>query len=161
VHRLWLTCVAGCAFPGSRGHHYGGAETLRIHDPKKSDTEARKAARPVLLRAGRYPARITEAVERQSKAGNDVLELQVVVTASDGSERTFRDWLTASDRGAQKARNCCLAVGELHAYEAGEISAELFPGHDVQVTIGIRKQRGWPDANEINDYAAVTTGRGS
>jgi hypothetical protein len=67
----------------------------------------------------------------------------------------FRDWLTASDRGAQKARNCCLAVGALHAYEAGEISAELFPGHEVRVKIGARKQRGWPDQNIIEDYAAT------
>ena len=120
-----------------------------------TEAEAREASRHVLLRAGWYDARIADAAEKQSKAGNDVIELGAVVTAHDGSERTFRDWLTTSDRGAHKARNCCLAVGALHAYEAGEISAELFPGHEVRVKIGVRKQRGWPDQNVIEDYAAA------
>lgn len=113
---------------------------MRISNPK-STAEAREAARPVLLRAGHYPARITDAAEKLSKAGNNVIELGAVIAAPDGTERTFRDWLTANDRGAQKTRNCCLAVGALHAYEAGEISADLFPGHEVRVKLGVRKQR--------------------
>jgi hypothetical protein len=121
----------------------------------KSEAEAREAARHVLLRADWYDARIADAAEKQSKAGNDVIELGVAVSAPDGSERTFRDWLTANERGAQKARNCCLAVGALRAYEAGEISADLFPGQNLRVKIGVEKRRGWPDRNVIEDYAAA------
>jgi hypothetical protein len=126
---------------------------LRIQP--KSETEARKASRHALVPAGWHNACITEASDYVSKAGNDVIQLVAVVTAPHGSERTFRDWLTASDRGAQKTRNCCFAAGALHAYEAGEVSADLFPGHEVRVKIGIRKQRGWPDQNIIEDYAAT------
>jgi hypothetical protein len=31
----------------------------------------------------------------------------------------------------------------------------MFPGHDMRVKLGVRKQRGWPDQNYIEDYAAA------
>jgi hypothetical protein len=105
-----------------------------------------------LLKAGWYPARITEAVEKPSRRGNDMIELTVVA-----DERELRDWLTDSDMGAAKLRSCCNAVGALDAYEAGEISQADFPGHDVQVKIIVEKRRGFPDQNRIEDYRPASS----
>jgi hypothetical protein len=84
----------------------------------------------------------------------------VIVRDSDGNEFEFRDWLTGHDRGSEKLRNCVLAVSTKEAYEAAEISAYLFPGHDVRVKIGVEKKHGWPDRAVIEDYAAAVPSAG-
>jgi len=124
-----------------------------------SEGDAKKASRRTLLAAGEHAARITEAVEKPSKAGRDMIELTVIVPAADGSERTLRDWLTDSSLGALKLRHAAEAVGALAKYEAGEIGQADFPGHDVRVKVSIEKRRGYPDANRIDDYAAAMAGR--
>jgi hypothetical protein len=111
-----------------------------------------------LLPAGWHDARITEAIEKPSKRGNDMIELTIIVPDADGNERTLRDWLTDSTLGAAKLRHCCQAIpGDLALakYETGLLTAEVFPGHDVRVKISIEKRRGYPDANRIEDYAAT------
>ena len=60
----------------------------------RSEAEAAKASRRTLLKPGEYDGRFREAVERQSKRGNDMIEVVVVVSAGDGTEREFRDFLT-------------------------------------------------------------------
>jgi hypothetical protein len=122
----------------------------------RSEQEARKASSRTLLKAGWYMARIIEALEKESRRGNDMIELTVVVGDARGNDRDFRDWLTNSDMGAAKLRNCCNAVGALDAYENGEISQEDFPGHDVEVKITVEKRRGFRDQNRIEDYRAVS-----
>ena len=47
-----------------------------------SEADARKASQRKLLTAGLYSARILEAVEKTSKAGNDMIELPVAVRAN-------------------------------------------------------------------------------
>jgi hypothetical protein len=117
-----------------------------------SETEARKVSQRKLLPAGEYPARITEAVETTSKAGNEMIELLVAVRGADGGEREFRDWLVGNDRGALKLRHAAEAVGALEKYQAGEIGQADFPGHNVRVKIIVEKRRGYPDQNRIEDY---------
>lgn len=125
----------------------------------RSEADAAKAARRTLLKPGMHDARIVEAVEKPSKAGNDMIELAVIVLDADGNERTLRDWLTNSTLGALKLRHAAEAVGALARYDAGEIGQADFPGHDVRVKISIEKRRGYPDANRIDDYAAAAASR--
>ena len=61
--------------------------------------------------------------------------------------------------GALKLRHAAEAVGALAKYEAGEIGAADFPGHDVQVKLTVQKRRGYPDANAVEDYAPAEAGR--
>jgi hypothetical protein len=112
-----------------------------------SDAEAKQAG--ALLEDGWHSGRITEAVEKLSQNKKPMIEQSVLVRG-----RTLRDWLMANDRGAAKLRSCCKAVGALDAYEAGEISQDLFPGHDVEVLIIVEKRRGFPDQNRIAEYRA-------
>ena len=121
----------------------------------RTEADAQKAAHRTLLRAGSYDARITEAVEKPSKRGNDMIELVVIVPDADGQERTLRDWLTDTTMGALKLRHAAEAVGALSRYEAGEIDQSDFPGHVVRVKISIEKRRGYPDANRIEDYSVA------
>jgi hypothetical protein len=125
----------------------------------RSEAEAAKASSRKLLKAGMHDGRITEAIEKPSKAGNDMIELVVVVPDADGNERTLRDWLTDSTLGALKLRHAAEAVGALARYDAGEIDQSDFPGHDVRVKIGIEKRRGYPDTNRIEDYAPAAAAR--
>jgi hypothetical protein len=126
----------------------------------RTEADAQKASRRALLKAGWHDdARITEAVEKPSKAGNDMIELIVVVPDADGNERTLRDWLTDSALGALKLRHAAEAIDALSKYEAGEIGQADFPGHEVRVKISIEKRRGYPDTHKIDDYAAAVAGR--
>lgn len=123
----------------------------------RSEDEAKRASSRTLLKPGWHDARITEALEKLSKAGNDTIELTVVIRDAAGLERTLRDWLSDRDRAAAKLRSCCNAVDALDRYKAGEISQEDFPGHDVQVKISVEKRRGYPDQNRIDDYRAASS----
>jgi hypothetical protein len=122
----------------------------------RSDADAQKASRRTLLRSGSYDAMFREAVEKESRRGNEMIEVSVVVYDGEGGEREFRDFLTNTALGAAKLRHACeavgAAVGALAKYEAGEITAADFTGN-VRVKIGTEKRRGWPDRNVIEDYA--------
>jgi hypothetical protein len=125
----------------------------------RSDADAQKVSRRTLLRSGVYDALIREAVETESKRGNEMIDVSVVVYDGDGGEREFRDFLTNTTLGALKLRHACEAVGALSKYESGDISAADFAGSNVRVKIGTEKRRGsWPDRNVIEDYAATALG---
>jgi hypothetical protein len=124
----------------------------------KSESEVQRLSRRSLLPPGVVPARIVEAVEKESKARRDMIELAVVVTDAAGDERTLRDWLTNSALGAAKLRHACEAVGALAKYESGEIGQADFPGHDVRVKIGVEKKRGYEPRNVIEDYEPADSG---
>jgi len=124
----------------------------------RSETEAVTASRNAksLLKAGAwYPAEIRGAIEKVSARDNDMIETELVVFDTDGSERQFRDWLVDTPRGAAKLRHACEAAGVLDRYEAGEISASSFRNKCCRVQIGIEKKRGYPDRNVIEDYGVA------
>jgi hypothetical protein len=125
----------------------------------RNEDDAKRLAKRTLLPIGWHEGRITEAVEKRSKRGNDMIEITVMVPAEDGSERTIRDWFTDSPLGALKFRHAAEAVGALAKYDAGEIGATDFPGHDLKVKLTVQKRRGYPDANAVEDYAAAEAGR--
>jgi hypothetical protein len=121
----------------------------------RTEAEAvRASAARKLLKPGWYDGLITEAVEKVAqRSGNDTIELTVQI-----GERTLRDWLSDADKGAAKLRHCCEACGGsvFERYEAGQVDQSDFPGHHVQVKVGIQKgTRNFPgDKNMIEDYRA-------
>ena len=64
-----------------------------------------------------------------------MIEITLLIPAADGSERTLRDWFTDSPLGALKLRHAAESVGALAKYDAGEIGAADFPGHDLKVKL--------------------------
>lgn len=125
---------------------------MRLSKTYGSDDEARKASSRGVLKAGRYPAQIREAVEKQDRHGKDMIELLVAVFDAEGAERLVKDWLTTNDKGAEKLRSCCAACNLLDRYGAQELSQDDFPGHDVAVKITVERKRGFPEQNRIELY---------
>jgi hypothetical protein len=52
--------------------------------------------------------------------------------------------------------SCCKTVDALDRYEAGEISQDDFPGHDVEVKISVEKRPGFSDHNRIDEYRVAS-----
>ena len=120
----------------------------------RSEAEAVKAASRRLLKSAWCDATISEASEQESKRGNDMMKITVIVDDGAGEERTFTDYLTDTAFGGVKLRHCCAARGVLAKFEAGSIDQSDFPG-PVRVKIGVEKRRGYADRNIIEDYAAA------
>jgi hypothetical protein len=124
----------------------------------RTEEEAAKLSRRTLLKIGWYDAEITEAIDKVAKSENDCIELTVKV-----GDRTFRDWLSDAGRASAKLRHCCQACGDdvFERYEAGAVGQGDFPGHAVQVKIGVQKgNRAFPgDKNVIEDYRAPADSR--
>jgi hypothetical protein len=124
----------------------------------RSESEAQRVSKRALLKRGQwYPARIDDAGDGVSPKGNAYISLGVVVDGGDGYERTLRDFVNNTPLGAVKLRHACEAVGALAQYEAGEVSPEMFAGHEVSVKIGVEKRRGFQDRNIIEDYRAAAS----
>jgi hypothetical protein len=120
----------------------------------RTEDEAVRASTRSLLPAGWHDGRITEAVEGISPRNNPTMRLTVAVVDDEGVERTLQDVLSDTPLGAAKLRHACEAVGTLPGYQAGKISQDDFPGHDVQVKLAIEKRRGFAPRNIIEDYRA-------
>lgn len=125
----------------------------------RTEEAAQKVSSRKLLPPGWKDARLSEAIEKLSKAKNPTIEVTAIVADAEGFERTLRDWLTDTPLGAAKLRHACEAVGALALYESGEIGSADFVAHDVRVKIGIQKSRGYPDSNCILDYAPAADSR--
>jgi hypothetical protein len=119
---------------------------------KRSLDELKKAASREPPKAGDYDADITNVKADTSKRGNDMFVATVVFTDAGGWEWTLTDYLTDTDKGGLKLRNACAARGVLEKFEAGFVEASDLPG-PVRIKVKIRKQRGWPDKLEVEDYA--------
>lgn len=124
----------------------------------RTEVDAVRVSNRTLLRPGWYDARITEAVEKKAaKSGRDMIEMTIMMRDAEGEERTFRDWLLDTPLGAAKLLHAAKAVEALDKYEAGNISQDDFPGHEVKIKIGVEKKRGYPDRNIIEDYQAAAS----
>jgi hypothetical protein len=143
--------------PRRQGDRIVGPLEMMMKTPGLSELEAKSASERTLLKAGWHPALFQEAVERESRRGNAMIEVLVTVTdASNGGEREFRDYLTGSaGLGAAKLRHACEACGPdvLARYEAGEVSQDDFPGKSVRVKLDVERRRGYQPRNVIVDYA--------
>jgi hypothetical protein len=117
----------------------------------RSEADAVKDASRKLLKSAWYEdATITEASEEESRRGNDMIKVTVVV-----GDRTFTDYLTDTAFGGVKLRHCCAARGVLAKFETGSIDPSDFPG-PVRVKIGVEKGKGgFGPRNIIEDYAAA------
>jgi hypothetical protein len=95
-----------------------------------------KAVGGAPLRPGFYKAEITDAIEKTSKAGNEMIELGLLVEepkAYYGS--TLRDYIVAGEKTRWKINQVIAAVGM--RLEEGE-SGDLEPKHVVGKTVIIR-----------------------
>lgn len=104
-----------------------------------------------LFKAGVYPFEVVKAEDKQSKAGNEMIELNLRVFGA-GDQTTFvRDFLLESM--AHKLRHAVVKMLGEDVYNSGSFSAADFKGREGWVKIGIEKGKdAFPDKNRVIDY---------
>jgi hypothetical protein len=128
---------------------------LNIPKPPTEAEAAKLAAKPSLMADGVYPAHIARAYEDKSKKQRDMIVATFVVLDAEGNEREILVYLNTSNAGILLLRHAAVSIGAEARFNAGSISAEDFPGHDVRVQIGTERKRGWPARNVILDVMPV------
>jgi|DEB0MinimDraft_6_1074348.scaffolds.fasta_scaffold02419_12 hypothetical protein len=76
--------------------------------------------------AGTYPFQVTSAEDKVSKSGNEMIELKLYASSSDGSTTVVRDWLL--EAMAAKLRHFCYGTGLGETYMNGSIDASFCQG---------------------------------
>ena len=65
-----------------------------------------------VLEKGEYNFEVSQAERKQSKSGNEMIELSLTVCPSgDGPPRNIRDWLLGTPTMMYKLRRFCYATG--------------------------------------------------
>lgn len=105
-----------------------------------------------LIPAGNYPFEVIGAEAKPSKAGNEMIEMEVRLFMPDGSSRGLKDWLT--EKMAFKLFHFCAYTGLSQKYEAGTLTSHDCVGRTgyAKIVIQADKQGVYPDRNSIADY---------
>jgi hypothetical protein len=105
-----------------------------------------------LIPEGVYPFDVMNADNKTSKAGNEMIELELRIYCADGRERSLNDWLMP--KMAFKLFHFCAYCGLSQQYDAGTLTAADCVGKSGFVKIGIQadKQGQYPDRNSVKDY---------
>lgn len=115
--------------------------------------------------AGEYDFEVKDAAEKESKTGNDMIELQVNVFDAEGNRTTIFDYLVHTEKAAYKVRHFAEATGMLTQYESDEMNAHdcVYKSGRCKIIIKKDKDGQYPDKNAISDYvkAAETAQRSS
>jgi hypothetical protein len=123
-----------------------------------TEEDVAKLAKPVLLADGTYAGQVRGARETKAqKSGRDMIVITIIVVDSDGNERELPVYLHTGNAGLQLLRHACVACNAELKFNAGLISAEDFPGHDVRVVVGTEKKGKWPARNVVLDILPADT----
>lgn len=110
-----------------------------------------------LLKPGVYDFTVTNAEDRQSKSGNDMIALELEVFTETGGIRRLKDYLL--EKVAYKLRHFCYATGMGDLYESGQFGASDCVGRSGKLKLGVQSQEGYQDKNEVRDYEVIEGGK--
>lgn len=99
-----------------------------------------------------YDFEVIKATDGTSKAGNEMISLEMSVFTPSGKRRTIRDWLVSAME--HKLRHFAFATGLGPAYEAGGFEAQECFGRTGKVIL--KKERDG-DRLEVKDYVESET----
>lgn len=113
-----------------------------------------------LLPEGDYPFQVMRAADEKSKtSGNDMIVLDLMFFAPDGSNRKVMDYLVPSTvYGIKKIHGFAKATGLLGLYDAGKITADDCVDKTGYAKLGISKGKDngkgglYPDRNAVKWY---------
>lgn len=94
-----------------------------------------------------YDFEVIKAVDATSKAGNEMIALEMTVFTPSGKQRTIRDWLVSAME--HKLRHFAYATGLGNAYDAGGFEATECFGRTGKLVL--KKERDG-DRLEVKDY---------
>jgi hypothetical protein len=107
---------------------------------------------------GVYDFEITEAMEKDSKAGHKMIEVKLRLSNGNGKARVLTDYLLAET--PEKLRHAAAACGLLDRYDTGSLADSDFRGKRGKLKLGVEKaKRDWPARNVIADYVCIEAGR--
>lgn len=105
-----------------------------------------------LIKPGIYAFDVISAAQKSSRAGNDMIEIELRIFLEDGSSRKLKDYLLAAL--GFKLYHFCTLNGLSTQYTEGTVTAEDCIGRAGYVKISIRadKSGAYPDQNSVSDY---------
>lgn len=105
-----------------------------------------------LWQPGEYGFEIVEATSKTSKAGNEMIELEIRVFNDEGSSRTVTDYLM--EKLAYKLKHAAVACGLQDKYEQGFLDDVDFVGKTGKLKLKVTKDKNgqYPDKNDVADY---------
>lgn len=107
-----------------------------------------------ILEPGEYTFRVVNATQKQSKAGNPMIEVEARHVQDDGSEgRKIYDNLVFTEKALWKVDQFLAAVGK-HPGEGKEITldAEDMIGLEFRAKVGVEKDNKDRDRNFVESY---------
>lgn len=117
--------------------------------PAKTEKQLKEE---LLIPAGTYPFEVMSAEDKNSRAGNEMIELELRVFMPDGRSRQLKDWLM--EKMAFKLFHFCAYTGLAVKYEQGTLHSEDCIGKTGYAVIEIQvdKKGEYPDRNSVKDY---------
>lgn len=106
-----------------------------------------------LLPPGTYSFQVVEAIEKKSKAGNDMIELKLLVWDIEGKEHIVFDYLLESV--AYKLRHFAEVTGLIDKYQLGAIEATDCLSKSGKVEIEVKEGNFKPDGGKYSDKNSV------
>jgi hypothetical protein len=105
-----------------------------------------------LIPDGVYPFEVMRAEAKKSKAGNDMIALELRIFTPDGKERALNDWLMP--QMGFKLFHFCAYTGLAQQYESGSLTSHDCEGKQGFVRIGSQEDKSgqFPPRNTVKDY---------
>lgn len=104
------------------------------------------------LPEGWYPCKVTSAVDTYSKAGNEMIELELIAWNEDGKEYKLRDWLM--EQGLGKMLAFCDATGLRQSYQDGILDGTDCDGKECFARVIIDTKGNFAGTNKVASYAS-------
>lgn len=98
---------------------------------------------------GEHDAVVMSAINKQSKSGNDMIEMQMAVYVGD-MEYGVTDWLVDIPSMQYKIRHFCESAG--FDYEKGELDPAQVQGCNVRVKIVTSDDEKYGKQSKVKDY---------
>jgi hypothetical protein len=105
-----------------------------------------------LLEKGDYDATVLTAENDTSKAGNEMIVLQLQVFGQNGRTVPLKDWLLPSM--PMKLIRFCQSAGLMDLYNKGQLQAGDCIGRDVCVAVKVEEDKSgqYPPQNKVAGY---------
>lgn len=103
----------------------------------------------ICLPKGEYEVRIDDVVQKQSKAGNDMLELSLTAFTDEGQKVRMFDYIV-NPSGLWKLKTICNNVGI--AFD-GTLEEQLLVGKTLKAKVELRPaSEKYPERNQVSAY---------
>lgn len=110
-----------------------------------------------VLPSGVYDATVESAVDKVSTKGNEMLEMTLVLHGTDGRKGRAFDYLVATEGGAWKIAQFCVAAGI--DYGIGVVMPDRAMGAYVRCTVDVDDNPKYGKKNIISGYLGPALAR--